>query len=56
MKEHEEENLSKEREKYNKLHEQVKAVQQRNEELDNANCYLQGKVSFFRVTKLLFQK
>lgn len=43
--EHENENLSKEHEKYNNIHEQVKALQQRNADLDDDNCYLQGKVS-----------
>ena len=43
--EHENENLSKEHEKYNNIHEQVKALQQRNADLDDENCYLQGKVS-----------
>ena len=55
--EQEDENLSKEREKCNRLHEQVKELQQRNVELENDNYNLQGKVTFFfNVTKPPFSK
>lgn len=56
-KEEQEDDLSKEREKYNRLHEQVKELQQRNLELENDNYNLQGKVTFFfNVTKPPFSK